>query len=614
MANHSVDVTGLVLSVHTLEDGTHSVLWRTVSGTWRMYVAPHTSSPSFSPGRFWHCKGVSEHHPLYGEWLRVTDGKRCMPTGAQTVPYLCLHVPGLVEYRASRWLALWPDNLHEVLSQRNVAALASTLGGPAAEYLAQQAVTLWEKHGLQIGIADYIGPLDGADELAMQIVEYFGGTAYDRLADNPYVLLAFSSFHVIDQIARRHGVTRSDSRRLRGAVEAAVLRLETNEVRAISGPDLTREVSHLLKTTYDDANVAIQQASLSGVVVALDDGYWLGESTARTIVFVAQKLGELCPSPHKLCEGPAPVSGRDLLDYKISRVVITDHSEREQFLFELFAKAQLRGASVSLIAGSTSLARRLKNSFECEVLDSTSNLAANDVLNGMLPRIVVWASSTQCIYAFARVLATLSDIDRLVILEESSPYVAQGPVAHLLTCYGVKAHARPASACATPEVDRVPNSLHQLPPYDARKPTATGLFVLRIPPALREQGMIGLCNQQAANGSVVLILPHDEARRSFNSNWKRQMAEVDALERESNVAIAQINELEPGDASTVVYAVPRDNHRQADLRQLSRIACYRVIIVADDNQELGATSNTAINESAIAALCRRLLVERRLAH
>lgn len=610
--------SGLILSMLSVNEGDISAHWRTKTGSWRIYIAANILQTRPAPGQFWTFEGTSTHDPTYGEQWQVTGGRRCMPTGEQTIPYLCYHVAGLVEHRARRWLKQWPENLQDALNDRSLPDLSSALDCPIAPYLARQAVDLWLAHSRQLELAIEIGELECNDVVAAQLLDYYGNSARDRLADDPYILLAFFSFPVIDSFAHRRGIKAHDPRRLRGAVEAVLYEVEANARETISDTALRGGVATLLATETNDVDVAISHAVQGGSLFSGGDGVWIAEKMIRRINFIADKLVQLS-KPTDMSQpniwglhGIAP-EVRTILRRRLVRISGSVDTERDAFLLELISQASSNGVSVRIIAGSTQLSRHLSEELQYEVLDSSLNSRLNNVPTEAVSRLVVWVSSVQCTRAFARVLSTLSDFDQLAILDDGSHLAKKSSVTQLLTVCKVPFLSLRGTTISTSSVisEGLPSPNHFVP-YNSRTPELNGEFFVRVSTELRERALIGLCYQQAARGSIALILPSKDAREAFATNWEQETLEIREQEPFDILIVAPTNEFEPGDVCTVIYVYSDNEHTAVDWPVLRNIARYRTIVVIHDDLVFNGQANDASSETAIVKLGRHYIQSQHL--
>jgi len=602
---------GLIKSVLKLDDGSGSVLWRTTNGTWRAHVPLGIAPADPRPGQVWEFAGAGLRHPTYGEQWRVTQGARCMPTVALAIPFLCHHVPGLTEHRASRWLARWQASLLDLLVAGDVQSLAAALGGPLAGHHAQQAVTIWQTHARQFDLSMAMGHVDGSDLLAQKLLDHFGDAALDRLIDDPYVLLAFTSFPLTDRVACQLGITAQDPRRLRGAVEAAIHQCEANGRKVIAETELQRTAMALLNTGPDDATEAIRWASLHGRIVPCGKDVWLSDGMARKLAFIVHKLVQLSRSgietpPEPSHPATITAAVHHAMGPRLSRASCTSQSKRVEFLAALIGLAETQGMSTRLIAGSALLAGYLGDRLGREVHDSSRSSPLADMRTGSAPCIVVWISSTQCIDTFARVLAGVSDVDRLLLVDDGSARVGLGSVAQFVAQCGVIAQVLPADAVVELDDEKQANRLLDgLEPYSPRHPDRTGTFSIRVAPMEIEQAMVGLCYRYLSRGTVALVLSGHDARESFAARWRQQVTGLHTDASNGSLAIVSESELEPGDACTVIYPVFSCGGTAADWQSVRGIGRSRTIVIMADDTSMQADCGEASDQLALVEIGRR---------
>lgn len=580
--NDLVQIDGLVCSVHRPDQTAEHALLRTARGLLRIRIALNVLPGSIRCGEYWHFEGHSTEMAEYGEVWTVCAGRRGLPKGAQTVPYLCHHVAGLVECRANRWIEQWPDNFHEALLYQEPATLSDALGGSSFSNLAREAIRVWQLHTLTVQISNRIGEFDPGDKIATNLAKFYGSSALERLQADPYVLLAFAPFSKVDSIADMLGVPKSDLRRLLGAVDAAIYGAVDRGQDAISDATLRSELTRLLVECDDAISVAIQAAQEAGTIATDGKGYWLGEGIVQVLAFINKELRRLS------VQGAMPQANdiqrvkNQLEDYwnspdKIIRLNVSGMTELETTLSEFLKFGTRDGVPIHLIAGSERLAQSLMSKFSCNVRTSLrcSELRSDDATQ--LSKTVVWISSLRCIRALARVLASVSRNDRLLILETSDSVGKVNRVGSIFT----------AGNCQSSKKSRVDQPF----PYDSRLSGATGTFVVRVARHLVEQAVVGLANHHTKCEKVALIVPDESERRSILKRWHDEMDQAGAHDQISRLVSESTRDFELWDVSTLIHVIPNTQTLSNDWQYSLGIAMSRTIFVTDLEQSLDCISN-----------------------
>ena len=173
---------------------------------------------------------------------------------------------------ATRLEARFGEHLRDVIADHD-PRVAEIVG----EDVAQATFIAYEVKAHEADVIDWLQHA-GIDEevgvrTAIKIGRCWGGEAVQALADNPYVLLSFLPWKIVDQIARHLGVHADDSRRYSAAVEAVLYsHLDANHT-AVNLEDVKRGIVQLLGSfpARHTAIEIIDKAVLEGGAVRLGD-------------------------------------------------------------------------------------------------------------------------------------------------------------------------------------------------------------------------------------------------------------------------------------------------------------------------------------------------------
>ena len=192
----------------------------TMSGRKMRFVANADVLPRTPvAGEVWQIGGMQRRHKAYGLQVHVNEAALLRPSGRLIVRTLSASpkFPGIGEKRAQ---LLWDElgeEIYGLLDRGDVPRLAAVVGGDLASTLvegwreleAEGTVYRWlERHGLPVW-------------LAHKCLNIWGPQAADKLEENPYRLLAFTSWKHADRVGQAVGVPMEDPRREIAAVEAA---------------------------------------------------------------------------------------------------------------------------------------------------------------------------------------------------------------------------------------------------------------------------------------------------------------------------------------------------------------------------------------------------------
>ncbi|SCM68317.1 AAA family ATPase [Donghicola eburneus] len=129
---------------------------------------------------------------------------------------------------ASRLEAQYGHDLHHAMLAKD-QGIIQILG----EEVAEISFAAYDYKVHELDVVDWLQSqkvdVDVGVPIALRIARCWGGEATQALKDNPYVLLAFLPWDVVDRVAQRLGVAEQDQRRAVAAVEATLYEhLDTN--------------------------------------------------------------------------------------------------------------------------------------------------------------------------------------------------------------------------------------------------------------------------------------------------------------------------------------------------------------------------------------------------
>lgn len=161
---------------------------------------------------------------------------------------------GIGQALAARLESRFGEQLRDVIASQD-PRVAEVVG----EENAQNAFVAYAVKSGEADVVDWLQRNDIDHEVgirtAVKIAHCWGGDAAPALRENPYVLLAFLPWPVVDRIARRLGVTCDDSRRRAAAIEAILYeRLDQNDT-TVPLENVRHHVEKLIGS-LDEANFA----------------------------------------------------------------------------------------------------------------------------------------------------------------------------------------------------------------------------------------------------------------------------------------------------------------------------------------------------------------------
>lgn len=171
-------------------------------------------------GEAWYVEGELREHEQYGVQLHATSCRPEVPRGRLVARYLCHHphFAGIGKGKAEELWRHFGDRLASVIAAGDSARLEEVLTAPIASRLIQ----VWSERLHETELIEHLDTHGIEWRLTTRLLRVWGDAARAMLDSNPYHLLAFTSWPIVDAAAQKLGVSEGDERRLVGAVEAAL--------------------------------------------------------------------------------------------------------------------------------------------------------------------------------------------------------------------------------------------------------------------------------------------------------------------------------------------------------------------------------------------------------
>lgn len=181
-------------------------------------------------GETWRVNGAFEHHATHGRQLKALRCDFVVPRGRLLVHYLTCSksFPGIGETTATKLFDAFGESLNDILGKRDVEQLSTIV----SESVAQKLVDAWGERQVEMELVEYLDQHGFGPRLTKKLVQCWGDSARAMLEANPYLMLAFAGWGVVDAGAMKLKVAVDDERRLVGAAEAALYgRLNSGHTR-----------------------------------------------------------------------------------------------------------------------------------------------------------------------------------------------------------------------------------------------------------------------------------------------------------------------------------------------------------------------------------------------
>lgn len=516
-------------------------------------------------GETWHIRGNAEVHPNYGPQIITTDMKLVRPEGRLLAHLLAgQRFPGVGEATANKLWDAYGEQLVDVLEAADCDALLRVLPDDARSRAQVETILLeWPLINAEPRILagfDRVGiPL----HIAAKLLAVYGADALDRLLDDPYRLLAFSSWKTTDAIARRMGVAPTDTRRQVAACEAALhARLRDGDT-LMDGEALRKAAGALLGAAVGDD--VLDTASRLGAVRRRATG-WQSSGAALMEDAIAQRIAdELTACSRKPTVLPLPDRSIDDVELNPGQASAVAMAIAENFsllvggagtgktttLKAICRAAAAAGIPVEMMALSGRAALRMREATGEQartIAGWLNHVQAGHVDLSTLPLIVIDEASMVDLGSLYRIMLLAPEGCRFLLVGDDGqlPPVSFGLTFHALLevdaiprtvltevmrqaaetgIPGVAQAVRDGELPDLPEYDAAAEHGVSIAPCGARDVVATAVSIRRGLPAAQIVGSIKGAGDPADGGTAAMNAGlHDAwatARKLDRSTWLR---------------------------------------------------------------------------------------------
>jgi exodeoxyribonuclease V alpha subunit len=262
------------------------------------------ASPDVMPrppvvGETWLINGVIRKHPRFGPQVEVDKAVLQRPSGRLLISTIAKSrkFPGIGQVRAERLWSEFGEDLYDLLDKGDDAPFVELIGPDPARLLVsgwkelnvETEVYAWlDRHGVHVG-------------LARKLILIYGDAVIEKLEDNPYRLLAFTSWKQADALGRSMGIDAHDNRRLVAASDAAVYhRLQRAHTWA-ARYDFLNAIKRILGCHQKTAKNTLQQAVIEQSVVEVAGGLQ-GLGPASMERYIAARVRELLSGTYEAAQ------------------------------------------------------------------------------------------------------------------------------------------------------------------------------------------------------------------------------------------------------------------------------------------------------------------------
>lgn len=209
-------------------------------------------------GEMWRIKGEYQRDLIYGVQFYADICERVLPKGQLIVLFIANNprFKGIGLGKARKLYQRFGNSLTQLLDVGEIAKLEEVLTPLAAQTL----VSAWHQNRAESEVVTFLNHHHFSPRLAGKLWRCWGDRAIKVLESNPYSMLAFAGWNIVDKAAQQLGVSQLDERRLIGAVESC-LYTRLNEKHTLTKHyNLLQRVSYLLGADSTTAGLAIQLA------------------------------------------------------------------------------------------------------------------------------------------------------------------------------------------------------------------------------------------------------------------------------------------------------------------------------------------------------------------
>lgn len=269
-----------------------------------------------SVGEFWRVAGPVKHHPTYGPQIEATIAMQVTPEGEHIRRFLAKSraFSGIGETKAKQLWNRFGMNLVTVLDTKDRAALCEVL----KEDLADSLLQAWVESRSEARVVQWLDTHGFPLRLAARVVKLWGVLAPEKIAENPYRMLAVAGWEQVDRAAQLIGFPPDAEARQIAAVEAVCYKSMDNKHTVMKTRELLLGVGDLLKVGRDEAERALELAEEDQAVVRLNEDrvQALGPNVMETYLRVrlaAMVASEWVPPRHLFWAAPSDAQVDELL-------------------------------------------------------------------------------------------------------------------------------------------------------------------------------------------------------------------------------------------------------------------------------------------------------------
>lgn len=246
-------------------------------------------------GETWLIEGFIRKHAKYGPQVHVQKALLKQPSGRLIVSTIAnsKFFPDIGKKRSQRLWDTFGESLYDLLEKGDSGPFIELLGPSRAETLSSGWKHMLEEHSVETAVYEWLDKHGVPVRLAQKlIIIYQGSDIIELLEENPYRLMAFTSWTQADTLARSMGIAKDDDRRLVAAVDAVVFNRIDDSHTWTHREAFIMLVRNRLDCSYETAQKAINVSRNVSAIVDTADGIQ-GYGPYSMESFIASRISEM---------------------------------------------------------------------------------------------------------------------------------------------------------------------------------------------------------------------------------------------------------------------------------------------------------------------------------
>ncbi|MCM2250619.1 MAG: ATP-dependent RecD-like DNA helicase [Geothrix sp.] len=223
-------------------------------------------------GEQWDVAGPAKVHPRYGAQIHAERAIPVRPQGELLRRFLARNKAflGVGEARARKLWDHFGETLYGLLDGQDASSLAEVLGEP----LAASLVEAWGETRAEAEVVRWLEAHGFPVALATKVSRLWGVAAPEKIAENPYRMLAVAGWARVDAAALDAGAPPDCPERRIAAVEATCYRVMGDKHTALTEQEILEGIQRLLRCSPETAQEALALAEADHAVVRAQNGLW----------------------------------------------------------------------------------------------------------------------------------------------------------------------------------------------------------------------------------------------------------------------------------------------------------------------------------------------------